>query len=159
MKRLSPLALLAAILCAFIVSAVVAHAGETLSGKIVGIADGDTAKLLAPEKRQVKIRLEGIDAPEAGQEYGQNSKQAQSALIFGNEEPTATAALLGGSVWAERMPIVRWSARVGPGTSNNTITRKTLPLSNQRRRLRSAACGLRRTPQCLRGNTGSRSEA
>lgn len=84
MKEFPPLALLASVLWALIFS-VVAHADETLSGKIVGIADGDTATLLTPEKRQVKIRLEGIDAPEAGQEYGQNSKQALSALIFGKE--------------------------------------------------------------------------
>lgn len=84
MNRNLPLAILSAILCSFIFSAF-ATAEETLTGKIVGIADGDTATLLTPDKRQVKIRLEGIDAPEAGQEYGQNSKQALSALIFGKE--------------------------------------------------------------------------
>jgi micrococcal nuclease len=54
-----------------------------LEGKVVGITDGDTATILTAEKKQVKIRLEGIDAPEDGQEYGQQSKQALSALIFG----------------------------------------------------------------------------
>ena len=84
MKKSSLLALLASLLWALLLSAV-AQADETLSGTIVGIADGDTATLLTPEKVQVKIRLEGIDAPEAGQEYGQNSKQALSALIFGKD--------------------------------------------------------------------------
>ena len=54
-----------------------------LEGRVVGIADGDTATILTAAKQQVKIRLEGIDAPEDGQEYGQQSKQALSALIFG----------------------------------------------------------------------------
>lgn len=84
MKNISPVRVLSIILFAFIFCAV-ANGAEVLSGKIVGIADGDTVTVLTPEKLQVKIRLEGIDAPEAGQEYGQNSKQALSALIFGKE--------------------------------------------------------------------------
>ena len=33
-------------------------------GRIVSIADGDTVTLLAADKRQHKIRLSGIDAPD-----------------------------------------------------------------------------------------------
>ncbi|MDB6077480.1 MAG: hypothetical protein JWO82_1227 [Akkermansiaceae bacterium] len=56
---------------------------ETLTGKIVGVTDGDTVTLLSGGKKQTKIRLEGIDAPESGQEYGAKSKAALSALIAG----------------------------------------------------------------------------
>ena len=38
-------------------------AADTLEGKIVGVSDGDTVTLLTSEHRQVKIRIEGIDAP------------------------------------------------------------------------------------------------
>jgi endonuclease YncB( thermonuclease family) len=54
-----------------------------ITGKIVGVHDGDTVTLLTAEKKQIKIRLEAIDAPETGQEYGQKSKAALSALVFG----------------------------------------------------------------------------
>ena len=55
---------------------------EELSGKIVSITDGDTAKILVG-KEQVTIRLEGIDAPESSQSFGKKSKEALATMIFG----------------------------------------------------------------------------
>lgn len=57
----------------------------TMSGKVVAVADGDTITILTPDKEQVKIRLNEIDAPEKDQPYGQKSKQALSDLVFGKE--------------------------------------------------------------------------
>jgi endonuclease YncB( thermonuclease family) len=51
--------------------------------RVVGIADGDTITVLTAEKRQVKVRLYGIDAPETGQDFGSRAKQAASELAFG----------------------------------------------------------------------------
>ncbi len=56
------------------------HTG--LIGKVIGVTDGDTFKLLTEDKKQVKIRLYGIDCPEKKQDYGQVAKQKLSELIF-----------------------------------------------------------------------------
>ena len=55
-----------------------------LVGKVVGVSDGDTITVLV-DKKPIKIRLEGIDAPEAKQSFGNRSKQALSDLVFGTE--------------------------------------------------------------------------
>ncbi|HEY0091089.1 MAG TPA: thermonuclease family protein [Flavobacterium sp.] len=52
------------------------------SSKIISIADGDTFTVLKDNK-QIRIRIDAIDAPEKGMPYGKNSKQYLSALCFG----------------------------------------------------------------------------
>ena len=56
---------------------------DTLRGRVVGVADGDTVTVLDAQKVQHKIRLSGIDAPEKSQAFGQRSKQHLSDLVFG----------------------------------------------------------------------------
>jgi endonuclease YncB( thermonuclease family) len=57
---------------------------DTLTGRVIGVPDGDSIKILVKMK-QVTVRLEGIDAPEAKQSFGNRSKQALSDLVFGKE--------------------------------------------------------------------------
>ena len=56
---------------------------QTITGKVVGVSDGDTITVLDEQKRQHKVRLEGIDAPESSQDFGQRAKQSLSDLVFG----------------------------------------------------------------------------
>ena len=58
-----------------------AHA-ENITGRVVGVADGDTITVLDVDKVQHKIRLAGIDAPEKKQAFGNRSKESLSALAF-----------------------------------------------------------------------------
>jgi endonuclease YncB( thermonuclease family) len=56
--------------------------------RCVGITDGDTLRVLYVDgdtKSEIKIRLNGIDAPEKGQPFGEQSKQALSTLAFGKD--------------------------------------------------------------------------
>jgi micrococcal nuclease len=55
---------------------------EQLTGKVVGVSDGDTITILTEQSQNIKVRLSEIDAPEKNQPWGQNSKQALSNLIF-----------------------------------------------------------------------------
>jgi endonuclease YncB( thermonuclease family) len=52
------------------------------SGKVVKVADGDTITVLA-RNVQIRVRLQGIDAPEAKQAFGNRSKQFVSSLCMG----------------------------------------------------------------------------
>lgn len=53
-----------------------------LSGRIVGVIDGDTVDLLTESKQLVRVRLAGIDAPERRQPFGSAAKKVLSDLVF-----------------------------------------------------------------------------
>lgn len=63
----------------------VCASAESLTGKVVGVTDGDTITILVAPKTQRTIRLAGIDAPEKLQAFGQRSKQSLSDLVFNRE--------------------------------------------------------------------------
>lgn len=63
----------------------VSVAAETLTGRVVGVLDGDTITLLAAGDCQTRVRLAQIDAPEKRQEYGQASKRALSDWVYGKQ--------------------------------------------------------------------------
>ena len=60
-------------------------ASAELSGKVVGISDGDTLTLLDAGKQQHRVRLLGIDAPESGQAHGKAARQQLAELTFQRE--------------------------------------------------------------------------
>ena len=60
----------------------VSPADADVLARVVSVHDGDTLTVLI-EKRQVKVRLADIDAPELRQPFGTRSKQSLSELCFG----------------------------------------------------------------------------
>jgi endonuclease YncB( thermonuclease family) len=58
------------------------YASETFIGKCVGVTDGDTISVMR-DGRAVKVRLEGIDCPERGQDFSSAAKKYTSALVYG----------------------------------------------------------------------------
>lgn len=65
--------------CCFQISA------ATVQGKVVGVADGDTITVLDAQNTQHKIRLQGIDAPEKAQPFGNKSKQSLHEMVHGKQ--------------------------------------------------------------------------
>jgi len=71
----------AALLCASLLCAGGARA-EELAGRVIGVADGDTLTLLTADRRQHKIHLAGIDAPERGQQGAHRAKESLAGLVY-----------------------------------------------------------------------------
>ncbi len=79
---------IAACVLSFVITGVVS--AGTVVGKVVSVTDGDTITVLDDQRTQHKIRLAGIDAPEKAQAFGQRSKEALSALVFGSRVTVET---------------------------------------------------------------------
>jgi micrococcal nuclease len=62
------------------------------SGQVVRVLDGDTIEVLH-NRRAKRIRLNGIDAPEKGQAFGQKAKQFVSEQAFGKDMTVRTFGL------------------------------------------------------------------
>jgi len=72
--RVASLAL--SLLCA------VSAQAATYTARVVSITDGDTLRVVS-EGRELVIRLRWIDAPEKGQPFGDQARQALSELLAG----------------------------------------------------------------------------
>lgn len=53
-------------------------------GRVVGITDGDTIRVLRNDQ-EIKIRLWGIDCPERHQDFGTRARRHTSELAFGKD--------------------------------------------------------------------------
>jgi len=58
-------------------------------GRVVNIVDGDTLTVLA-SKNQIRVRLDGIDAPERNQAFGKRSRQSLVDICSGKEAHEAS---------------------------------------------------------------------
>lgn len=76
-------------LSVFVASSILAFSvstfADTIQGRVVSIADGDTVTVLDATNTQWKIRLMGIDAPEKKMPFGQRSKDNLSDLVFNKQ--------------------------------------------------------------------------
>ena len=75
--------LLASTLLLIPADAFAAKPGETVTGKVVALHDGDTLIVRDDKQVQHKIRLAGIDAPERKQAYGKQARENLSGKVFG----------------------------------------------------------------------------
>ena len=72
---------------AFLLAAltIASAAASPITGRVVGVSDGDTVTVLDASKRTHKIRLLGIDSPEKSQAFGERAKQSLSDLVFNKQ--------------------------------------------------------------------------
>jgi endonuclease YncB( thermonuclease family) len=56
-----------------------------IHGRVTGILDGDTINVRIFAKKQIRVRIAFIDAPEKDQAFGQRAKTAMSELVFGKD--------------------------------------------------------------------------
>ncbi len=72
------------ILLASLLGALALHAAE-LRGRVVKVSDGDTITVLDADRKQHKVRLDKIDAPEKKQAFGDKSREHLAGFIAGKE--------------------------------------------------------------------------
>ena len=71
----------AAVWLAVLALSVGVAAAEEFAGRVVGITDGDTIKVLRAGRAET-VRLEGVDAPEKRQAYGERARRFAADLSF-----------------------------------------------------------------------------
>lgn len=77
-----------ALLLAGVLAGLAPAYAETITGRVVGVSDGDTLTILVDKgatKTPVKIRLAEIDTPESKQPWGTRAKQALSDLAYNKQ--------------------------------------------------------------------------
>lgn len=101
--------------------------GEEIRGVVINVIDGDTIVVLekTPEEKIVhKVRLEGIDAPERGQDGYDGAKHYLEKLIWGE---TVTVRYIGRDRYGRfgigrcmgLLPWMRkWCGKDGPGVTS-----------------------------------------
>jgi endonuclease YncB( thermonuclease family) len=58
---------------------------QSITGKVISVADGDTITILTKQNEQIKVRLSAIDTPEGDQAYGNKAKDFTSSMVFGKQ--------------------------------------------------------------------------
>ncbi len=79
---------------------------QSFSGKVVGVADGDTIVVMHKGRRQM-LRLHGIDCPEAGQAFGKRATDFTAITVFSRE------------VTVEKRDVDRYGRTVGVVTTKD----------------------------------------
>ena len=66
---------------------------QEISGRVIEVYDGDTITVLTSDNKKYRVRFYGIDAPEAAQEYGINSRDALREKILARDVTVKVAAV------------------------------------------------------------------
>jgi micrococcal nuclease len=59
-----------------------AKADDVITGKVIGVIDGNTIEVLSSDNETRKILLAGIDSPELSQEFGEKAKKYLEKIVY-----------------------------------------------------------------------------
>lgn len=124
------------------------NTGAALKGKVIRVLDGDTIEVLQVNNERTRIRLNGIDAPEKKQDFGQRSRQflsrqlAQQFVTITGDETDRYGRLLG-TVWLNGQDInllqlqsgMAWAYRYQGKASNSAYLAMEKEARKQRKGL------------------------
>lgn len=104
--------------CLFLPCLALGSESFVIKGKVISVHDGDTVTVLSGKGKKTKVRLEGIDAPETNQPYGDISRQALDSLVYGRVVTIVaiTTDKYGrtvGRVWRDGVDMNKEMVRVG----------------------------------------------
>ena len=93
------------LMVAVVFTATSGFAAETLKGRVVKVADGDTITVLDAANVQHRIRLDKIDAPEKSQPFGDAARKHLATFVAGKDVEIEWAkkdkyGRILGTVWA-----------------------------------------------------------
>ncbi|HBL8851726.1 TPA: thermonuclease family protein [Enterobacter hormaechei] len=86
------------------------NAGADIQGRVIRVLDGDTIEVLQVTNERSRIRLDGIDAPEKKQAFGQRSRQflnnqvGQQVVVVTGDKTDRYGRILG-TVWLEDLNV------------------------------------------------------
>jgi micrococcal nuclease len=84
-RRFALVSMLSAFLGLLVTTAGLCQRPVILRGKVVGISDGDTVKVLVANQHLIRVRIAFLDSPEKHQAFGDRARRAMSELIFSRE--------------------------------------------------------------------------
>lgn len=118
------------------------QASRTLTGRVVGVADGDTLTVLV-DNRQVRVRLHGIDCPESRQPWGSRAQEFTSSAVRNREarvevRDTDRYGRTVGVVWlhGDRTPLNRQLVEQGLAWAYRRYSTEYVPQEDAARRAR-----------------------
>ena len=74
------------------VSDATAAQAQVQTVRVIHVVDGDTVVVRTPESLNLKVRLQGIDAPECGMPFGAQAQRFLEQLVLGRPVQMATKA-------------------------------------------------------------------
>ncbi|PPE71393.1 thermonuclease family protein [Caldimonas thermodepolymerans] len=122
--------------------------GTRVVGRVTRVTDGDTLwlRVEGENRKPLKIRIEGIDAPEACQPWGREATEALKARVLGRRLEAVLRARDSyqrwlGTLWLDGEDVAAWMVREGHAWSYR-FRRDDGPYAALEREARQARRGL-----------------
>lgn len=79
------------------------YASEEIKGVVTNVIDGNTIEISTVDNETYKVLLHGIDSPEPGQNYAEQSKKLLEKLLL---KKSVTISIHGKDRWGNRLGVI-----------------------------------------------------